>query len=126
MTITLKAEEDPEFSKQFDVDFRSLEYIGNDLKKMLPNQLELLLFKVTPFEQNKKNQSEYYTTTSLYKELLKYNVLNHLLTNETITNRETYRQTLKKQPITVEGAIERMCEFVILNNSVKVNKKEVS
>ncbi len=126
VTITLKAEEDPDFSKVFNVDFRSLEYIGSDLTKMLPNQLELIIFRITPFEQNKKNHTEFYTTNQLYIELLKNNALNHLLTNETIQNRESYRQTFAKKPITVDGAIQRMCDFVIRANNLKILRKEVS
>lgn len=84
VTITLKAEEDPDFSKSFNVDFRTLEYIGNDLTRMLPNQLELIIFRISPFEQNKKNHTEFYTTNQLYIELLKHSALNLLLTNEII------------------------------------------
>lgn len=125
VTITLKSEENPEFSKVFNVDFRALEYIGNDLKKMLPNPVELMLFRITPFEQ-KINQPEFYTSRELCDQLLKYNALFHLLTENRIKVREAYRQSLKRQEITDAGTLKRMFDFIDKANELKKNNKEIS
>lgn len=67
--VELKAKEDPQFTKLFIVDFKALEYIGNDLSKLLPNPVELIVFRITPFE--KRNKQEFWTTKVQFTELVR-------------------------------------------------------
>lgn len=112
------AEEDPEFSKSFVVDFRQLEYIGNDLSKLLPNQVELLVFRITPFQRN--NKQEYWTTKAQLIELQKAQALQILQSEEAIEKRSMYRNQLKELRVDPEGMIDRMCVFVTRTHSIKV------
>jgi len=74
VTFELLGKEDPDFCKVFVVDFRQLEYIGNNLSKLLPNQVELIIFRITPFDK-RNNKQEFWTTKAQCMELAKAQAL---------------------------------------------------
>lgn len=54
---------------------RELSYIGNDLARILPNSEELIIFRLTPFEE-KRNKVEFYTPKNCFISLMAKGYLN--------------------------------------------------
>jgi hypothetical protein len=86
----LLSEQDAKYKVSFAVDFSSLAYIGNDLTKIGLHDLSLIVFRITPFE--KRNKREYYTTQSLFLDLMNKKALKNCLTSEVTEKRSALIQ----------------------------------
>lgn len=105
------------------VDFRALEYLGSDLTKLLPNQVELIIFRITPFE--KRNKQEFWCTKMQFLELGKSGALQTLMGETYVTSRSNYKNSLTPQTIQPDGMLERIASFLTKQNQIKAKKCEI-